>query len=566
MHQACVNLGWAAALFGGLADGGMRRLVLSPGSRSTPLVLAAERHPDLTLTTILDERDAAFFALGLARATRCPVGLVATSGSAPAHWYPAVIEAAEWGVPLVLLSADRPPELRAWGANQTVDQLRLFGTHVREFHDPGPPRPGAERMLAALGRRVTRVGNGVRPGPVHVNLPFPEPLVPDRDCGLPPPPPAVESTPSDLVRFDWPSRLAARPPPRGVILCGPDDYPPTFAPALWRMAEALGWPVLTDPLSGLRGGSATALRVTHYDALLRHPEAAVRLRPDWVLRFGRAPVSKTLSAWLREVPTLLVDPAERWIDPDHNAVEQLRADLPSFCDGATRHWGGDPDPTWSAAWRHAEQRVAALAAAHLAESAWGESQLLQTLLARLPVDCDVFVANSLPVRQLDTWSGAWVSGPRIFCNRGASGIDGHMATLAGLNAGGRPTLGVIGDLAFWHNVGGLLLSAHWRAPLVVINNGGGGIFGYLSQTALAGFERFWRTPVDRDIGAVVRAFGMTHRLATDGASFATALEQAVGGAGPTVIEVQIDAAGSRAAHQAYWRSVSEDPELSGPRG
>ncbi len=182
-HQedpAALGVRWCLTLLDGLVAGGMRHLVLSPGSRSTPVVLAAQRRPELSLTPILDERSAAFYALGLARASGRPVGLLATSGSAPAHWYPAVIEAEASGVPLVLISADRPPELRAWGANQTVDQTRIFGTHVREFHDPGPPvdLPAAFKALRRLGLRTATVSRGVSPGPVHINLPLREPLVP----------------------------------------------------------------------------------------------------------------------------------------------------------------------------------------------------------------------------------------------------------------------------------------------------------------------------------------------------------------------------------------------------
>jgi 2-succinyl-5-enolpyruvyl-6-hydroxy-3-cyclohexene-1-carboxylate synthase len=181
---ACIGVRWASALIDGLVDAGLERLVLSPGSRSTPLVLAAQRHPALELIPVLDERSAAFFALGLARASRRPVGVICTSGSAPAHWLPAVVEANASAVPLVLMSADRPARLRPWGANQTVDQTRLFGAFVLEFHDPGEPDddPDSLKAMHALGARAAMVSSGRRSGPVHVNLSFPEPLVPSRDC------------------------------------------------------------------------------------------------------------------------------------------------------------------------------------------------------------------------------------------------------------------------------------------------------------------------------------------------------------------------------------------------
>jgi 2-succinyl-5-enolpyruvyl-6-hydroxy-3-cyclohexene-1-carboxylate synthase len=310
--QGCLNLRWALALLDGLVEGGMRHLVLSPGSRSTPLVLAAQRQPALTVTPILDERSAAFFALGAARASGRPVGLVCTSGSALAHWFPAVIEASESGIPLVLLSADRPPELRGWGANQTIDQNRFFGGHVRAFHDPGTPEdsPGAGKRMRTLGRRAAAESLGDWPGPVHLNLPFREPLVPGVDCRV-----EVAATQPECVlpdtlgrlgfahamghldRNGWPG-LADRLSGRGLICCGPGDWTADGADALWLLAARLGVPVLCDPLSGLRFGVGSEHRLTRYDSLLRHPATAAALKPDWVLRFGRAPVSKTLLGWL----------------------------------------------------------------------------------------------------------------------------------------------------------------------------------------------------------------------------------------------------------------------------
>ncbi len=563
MDQACLNLHCAAALLDGLVAGGVARLVLSPGSRSTPLVLAGEAHPGLQLDTVLDERSAAFFALGLARAGARPVALLATSGSAPAHWYPAVIEAAQSGVPLVLLSADRPPELRGWGADQTIDQTRLFGTFAREFHDPGPPYPGAAPALRALGRRAAEVSRAKR-GPVHLNLPFREPLVPQGECQAPALGPAADPGPAPLRTPDpaWRSRLAPLLRGRGLILGGPDDYPAGFAPALWALAERLQLPVLADPLSGLRWGGSPVQRVTRYDAVLRNPATAARLAPDWVLRFGRVPVSKTLNAWLAARPQVLVDPDGRWQDPEYAAQAQVRADPAAFCIWLTAQGLAIPDSGWAALWRAAEQRCSHLAAEHLDAAPWGEGQLLTGLLEQLPAGYSLFVANSLPIRQLDTWSGGRERAVRLYGNRGVSGIDGQLSTLAGLNADGVPTVGVIGDLSFWHDLGGLLLSDRWRAPLLVLNNGGGGIFGYLPQRALPGFERHWRTPVAHDIGAVLRGMGLGHCAVADAAEYGAALASAWSAEVPTVIEVRIDAAASQAAHQAYWRRVSTDSELS----
>jgi 2-succinyl-5-enolpyruvyl-6-hydroxy-3-cyclohexene-1-carboxylate synthase len=569
--QACRNLRWALALMDGLVAGGMRRLVISPGSRSTPLVLAGQRTPELELTPILDERSAAFFALGLARASGRPVGLVCTSGSALAHWFPAVIEASESEIPLVLLSADRPPELRGWGANQTIDQIRLFGGFVRKFHDPGPAEDGlaALKMMQALGARAAAVSQGNWPGPVHLNLPFREPLVPQGDCiGVQRAAPLSPSPIGEMGRGEAePSsarELASRLSGHGVICCGPGTWSPASAEALWRCAERLGAPVLCDPLSSLRFGPASGHRITRYDSLLRSPATASALRPDWILRFGRAPVSKALLDWLADVPTVLVDPGASWSDPNHDVRLKVQADPASVCawlaaadlDSTT---DATTDADWLVRWIDAEQRLDQLVAEYLATAPWCEAHLILDLLATLPPGEGLLCANSMPIRQLDTWSGSRRAPLHVFGNRGASGIDGQASTFAGLNAGGVPTTALLGDLSFLHDLSGLLLMRGLDRPSVVLNNGGGRIFDYLPQHDLPGFERLWRTPVDVELKSLVGSFGIAHRVVEDSEGFRQAWIDATdetdqrGG----VIEVRLDAEASREVHQAFWARMRD---------
>ena len=561
--QGCRNLRWSLALMQGLVAGGMRRLVISPGSRSTPLVLAGQQTAGLELTPILDERSAAFFALGLARASGRPVGLVCTSGSALAHWLPAVIEAAESEVPLVLLSADRPPELRGWGANQTIDQTRLFGPFVREFQDPGPAEegPAALKMMRALGARAAVVSQGPWPGPVHLNLPFREPLVPAGDCiasdlALPSPSPRGESGWGESAP-DAARELVSALSGQGLICCGPGIWSPAAAEALWRCAERLGVPVLCDPLSGLRFGPASEQRITRYDSLLRNASLARALRPDWVLRFGRAPVSKTLLGWLADVPTVLVDAGGSWSDPSHDVQLRLRTRPASLCAWLADADQGElasvlADPDWLARWIAAERWVDRLAADYLTQAPWCEAQLIQDLLTHLPDGEGLLCANSMPIRQLDTWSGSRPAPLQLFGNRGASGIDGQTSTLAGLNAAGVPTTALLGDLSFLHDLSGLLLLRGLDRPCIVLNNGGGRIFDYLPQHGLPGFERLWRTPVDVDLGSLVRSCGISHRLVEDSEGFRNALTQSVGGG---VIEVRLDGDLSRRIHRDFWSRV-----------
>ncbi len=614
---ACLGVRWCLALLDGLLAGGVRHLVLSPGSRSTPVVLAAQRRPGLGLTAILDERSAAFYALGLACASGRPVALLATSGSAPAHWYPAVMEANEAGVPLVLLSADRPPELRGWGANQTTDQTRLFGTQVREFHDPGPPvdSAAARQALTALGRRAAAVSQGRRPGPVHLNLPLREPLVPRGDCGLDDLSPAPRATADDQVRdapglTPWVSGLGPRidasvpgaasrghkplpqhdganftlrniglPEPlrsrlqgRGLIYCGPDEPRPGsgqgLAEAVLRCAAALGVPVLADPLSPLRFGPVFPedLRgtgsplITHYKSLVRNPQAAAALRPDWVLRLGRPPISKTVLEWLPGISLILVDPAERWSDPAHDLALHrslhLSADPITLCQALAAEPPGPADPTWLARWQEAERRLASVTGDYLMTAPWCEAHLIRDLVTSLPAGDGLLCANSLPIRQFETWSGTRQAPLQVFGNRGVSGIDGQLSTLAGLNAAGIPTTGLLGDLSFLHDLSGLLLVQRLDRPCIVLNNGGGRIFDYLPQHGLPDFERLWRTPRPLDLGALAGTFGLSHRRVRDAAGWREALAEGLGGTPGLLIEVMIDADLSRAVHLDFRRTVA----------
>ncbi len=580
---------WCLALLDGLIAGGMRHLVLSPGSRSTPVVLAAQRRPGLELIPILDERSAAFFALGLARASGRTVGLLATSGSAPAHWYPAVVEAEASGVGLILMSADRPPELHGCGANQTIDQTRLFGTRVRAFHDPGPPidTPDALRSLARLGLRAAAVSQGLPPGPVHLNLPLREPLVPRQATGwdkaLGEAPPHEADLPQGRQRCApasvRPAPGTPSPPPpellvrlrgRGLIYCGPDQPAPGFAPALWCLADALRAPVLTDPLSGLRFGPAAngELRISRYKSIARNPQAARALRPDWVLRFGRAPVSRTVLEWLAGVPVILIDPAGRWPDPTHDLELHVAAEPTALCESLAQALVASPPAAahrdWLDLWRQAQLRVERLTTDYLEHAPWCEAQSIRDLVASLPAGDGLLCANSLPIRQLETWAGSREAALRIFGNRGASGIDGQTSTLAGLNAGGVPTTGLVGDLSFLHDLSGLLLAERLDRPLIVLNNGGGRIFDYLPQAGVPDFERLWRTPRPVDLGALARPFGLSHQRVDDATGWRQALAQALAPAdtgrqaarrGP-LIEVLIDAARSQQVHLEFRRLVA----------
>lgn len=561
MDTGTLNTHWSLALIDGLARSGVDRFVVSPGSRSTPLALAIDRHPAVKAWVVLDERAAAFFALGLAKADGRPVGVLATSGSAPAHWHPAVIEADLGKIPLVLLSADRPPEHLDCGANQTADQIKLFGTAVRAFHALPPPDETSLDHLAALAARLTDRARWPLPGPVHINAPFREPLLPQA------PVPAIGRHGPAHAHYplahpdpDTIAHLAERMSGRsGAIVCGWDRYPPDFAEAVTRLAEASAAPILADPLSDLRCGPHDRSRIlARYDAFLGRRR--FRAQPQWVLRFGALPVSKNLMLWLDGLSPerhMVVEAHGRWPDPLHRTSDVIHAD-PALLARALAEAVAPAPEEWLAAFATEEARIAALAAPRPVEAA-----VITALREALPPGAILLAGNSLPVRDLDSFLEASPRRLRIEGNRGASGIDGTIATAAGLAAamdGAVPVAALLGDLAFVHDMGALATLGGLDVTLVVLDNGGGAIFEQLSQARLdrPTFERYWLTPSGVDIGDLARAHKIAHRRLDDPATFRPALAEAVSQGGPHVVEISIDRAASHNARQAYGRAAAAD--------
>jgi 2-succinyl-5-enolpyruvyl-6-hydroxy-3-cyclohexene-1-carboxylate synthase len=566
-HPGAGNLLWAYALIDGLAGAGVTRAVISPGSRSTPLVLACDAHPAIEISVQVDERCAAFLALGLARGGGGPVILIATSGSAPAHWYPAVIEASHSNIPLILLSADRPPELHGWGANQTTDQQWLFGSHLRAFHDPGPAAADADarERLRQLGSRATRQALQPRPGPVQINLPLREPLLPE-----------------SLVELPLPSAVTAAQRPRpvpetglleaalalvsgqpGIIICGATDLGAPFAAAVTRLAAQLQCPILADPLSNLRFGrhDQTAL-ICYYDAFLdAFPDAGGEtLKPRWILRFGALPVSKPLLQYMErsDAPVILCDPYRQWPVAAPHTELTLAADPALLCTalGARVPTPGPAD--WRERFRRFERISQQRMSAETRDDRPFEGCLIRQLLERLPDGSLLFSGNSMPIRQLDSWSGAAAKRLHIHANRGVSGIDGNLSTFIGLADGDHPlAVALLGDLAFYHDMNGLLAAAGRDLVIILLNNNGGGIFGYLPQAALESYQRYWNTATHLDFQHSAALYGLAYQRVTRQSAFQPALEQAIDAGGPQLIEVMIEREFSIARHRHYRQAVAE---------
>ncbi|MCW2309052.1 2-succinyl-5-enolpyruvyl-6-hydroxy-3-cyclohexene-1-carboxylic-acid synthase [Rhodobium gokarnense] len=549
-NPADVTFRWAAALIGGLAGAGVTRAVISPGSRSTPLTLAALRHPAIACRMVLDERVAGFHALGLAKAEQKPVVLIATSGSAIANWLPAVVEADMARVPLILLSADRPPELQNCGANQTMDQIGLFSSHARAFHQL-PPAEEESGWLAPFAARAVAQSLGPLLGPVHINVPLREPLVPSADIAAPKPgAPAAQtltSAPAPTpAALDTLSQVIAQG--RGAIVCGTEDLGPESRAAIFDLAERLQVPVFADALSGLRFDPRAGATV------LAHPDQVSRNAPpaDWLLRLGGAPISRALSDWLKKAagrPQIVVGSSSRIADPEGTATHTLTADATALY----RALNGPPAP---ADWLEQVQALDA-AATEAAERACDEDTpfegtVLRRLVRALPAATPLVMANSLPVRALDWLAGRPASGIRLFGSRGVSGIDGTLSAAFGIASAFGPTVAVIGDLAFQHDLGALALGADLPLAILVLDNSGGAIFDHLPQTVLPEFQEGWLTPSTLDIAGAARSFGIEAETVTSNDAAVAGILAALKRPAASVIRLPIDRAASLARFRAFF--------------
>jgi 2-succinyl-5-enolpyruvyl-6-hydroxy-3-cyclohexene-1-carboxylate synthase len=546
---------FASVLVDELVRCGLREAVIAPGSRSAPLAMAlhrAEMSGRLRLHVRIDERSASFLALGLAKASGRPVVIVCTSGTAAAHCHAAVIEADEAGVPLLVLTADRPPELRGTGANQTIDQIKLYGSAVRWFCEAGVPEdePGQAGYWRSLAGRAWSAAAGSAasyPGAVHLNLPFRDPLVPD-----------LSADRADGSR--WSAALAGRPagvpwtrvahaaepgPPeleldwteRGLVLAGDGTAGPA---ALARLATLAGWPMLAEPSSGARHGP-TAL--TSYQYLLDAPGFLASQQPDVIVSAGRPGLSRGQLALLRASAggrhvALLQGPG-RWSDPARTATDVA---------GRLVLRGGPPraaDTGWLSSWLAADAAVRHAADRTLAAAeGLSEPVLARDLAAALPPGALLWAASSMPARDLDRHMAPRPD-VRVLASRGASGIDGLVsaaigAALAHQADGGGPAVALLGDLALVHDAPGLVLGPAEPRPdlcVVVVNNDGGGIFSTLEQAAFPdSFERVFGTPHGADMSALAAAAG----LAYERLEHATDLPAALAGTGLRIVEVRTD--------------------------
>ena len=550
-----------------LARCGVREACTSPGSRSSPLVLALAREERLRCFSHIDERCAGFFALGAAKRSGRPVAIMCTSGTATANLAPAVIEAFQARVPLVVLTADRPPELRQVGAGQTIDQVELFGSAAKWFFEVGTHEatPERGRWMRALACRAVWTALEGRPGPVHLNFGLREPLVAPDDLGDDPQPGRsggrpwiLRSTPGeDADAAGRALAVVARDAHRPLVVAG------SAQPGLEAVAttcERLGWPLLADPLSGARCGGAA---IAHYDVLLRRDEFAAARRPDLVLRCGDLPTSKPLRAWLDTlgdgVTQLGFDPHGAWQDPGASLQIALAAGAAQTLTAAAGYTPA-ADPAWLRGWREADGVAAAAIDAVLGDDALSEPLVARALAAELPADATLFVASSMPVRDIESFTAVRDDGPRVLCNRGANGIDGIVSSAFGAAAvAAGPVVLLIGDVALAHDIGGLLAARRLglAITIVLLDNDGGGIFEFLPIRAARDiFEEHVATPHGLDFAHAAALYGCGFEDVSDVRGLRAALAGSLAGDRTKILRVRSERGANVALHRQLSAAVA----------
>ncbi len=521
--------------------------------------MALARHQGIEAVPVLDERSAGFFALGIAKRTRTPVVLVCTSGTAGANYFPAVIEAFESGVPLIVITADRPPEMRDCASGQTIDQQKLFGGFVRFYHEFAVPEAKVP-LLRYLRQTTAHAVERASTGPVHLNAPFRDPLAP-----------VADETATALAGEEWeaffghvdaagpetePADVWMRLEKRGVIIAGPDDVEDveTYVRRVGEIGAVSGWPVLADVLSPVRHHATDAgVVVAAYDVILRNEALARALAPEVVLCLGGWPTSKVLRGWLETCG------AEVWLVGDgaggnRDALHGRTRCIQTSVTGLMVERGGPVDEAYAEAWLQAEaQASGALASAVREEEAFVEPKVTAVLAERLPAGAALFVANSMPVRDLEYFWPANDRGVRVYFSRGANGIDGTLSTALGVaHAGGEaePTVLLTGDLALLHDTNGFLSVPQVRGSLtiVVVNNDGGGIFNHLPVAQFQPeFEKYWATPQTVEFAKLCSAYGVEHVAVKDAEEFG-ALVSVLPKQGVRVLEVRTER-----ERDAAWR-------------
>lgn len=573
-HQESLTA-YTAAFVAELVHSGITEVVVSPGSRSTPMAMVMAEHPGLNIHIHVDERSAAFFALGMAKASGEPVAILCTSGTAAANYFPAVAEANLSRIPLIVITADRPHELRDVGAPQAIDQIHLYGHHVKWFAEMALPENSTEmlRYVRSVCGRAAAVAIKAPAGPVHLNFPFREPLIPklnnenlfhlkERQGKY------VKVYNGDLtIGRDEIKEIAAaiKGKQNGVIVCGQIDDK-DFAPAVTQLASILNFPILADPLSQLRSGNHShECVIDAYDTFLRNEDAKEFLAPELVIRFGAMPVSKALTIFLKEnqqAIQVVVDGGGGWRDPAAMATDMIYCHEATFCKELCAELTLNPNRGFLDKWLKVNHIAKENMVSIKDSQELSESRLFYQLAEMLPEGANLFVGNSMPIRDLDSFFHNNNKSIRILANRGANGIDGTISTALGAAAvTKKPSYLVLGDLTFFHDLNGLLAAKLYNInmTIIVINNNGGGIFSFLPQAEHPKhFELLFGTPLALDYELVVRMYNGHFSRAQDWDDVKMLMESAKASHGLNVIEVVTKREQNTKEHREMWKLVSQE--------
>jgi 2-succinyl-5-enolpyruvyl-6-hydroxy-3-cyclohexene-1-carboxylate synthase len=554
----------------GLHEGGVRNAVICPGSRSTLLAVTLSRKEGIRVWVLYDERSSGFFALGMAKSSSAPVALVSTSGTAASNFLPAIVEAKLSRVPLVVVTADRPPELRDFGAPQTIDQIRIYGSHVKWFQDmpTAADLPSLLRYSLLVGARASYIAQSSPAGPVHVNFPFREPLLPENPLETQ----DKEVEHVSVTRFkgvpakdDVESAVREiRDNSRGIIVVGPGENG-ELCDGLSGLAKSLGWPILADSLSNLRHDEPPYGLVRSYEFLLRNKAFRASNSPEWVIRLGGVPTSKELNTFCEGARTIILDDGGEWRDPSLSLSRMIYGDLKtsvSLISDTLKDFARPPD--WLDVWLDRDSRALERTDSfmeNIHEPFEGKlfHQLSMILNQFSPLT--VIVGNSMPVRDLDAFFLKGAKGVHLVGNKGANGIDGLVSTAMGIAAMEGNVLLILGDVSFYHDMNGLLASRlhNLNATIVVVNNGGAGIFSFLPQHSLPSklFESLFGEPHDLDFSGVKTIYGGEFHRVASWRAFGEALLASLPAKGLKIIEfLALDRESNLLMHRRAFQDIS----------
>jgi 2-succinyl-5-enolpyruvyl-6-hydroxy-3-cyclohexene-1-carboxylate synthase len=580
------NFIWAETFVNQIYKLGVKHVCISPGSRSTPLTLAFSKQKKIKSFVHIDERVSGFFALGLAKSTRLPIAIVTTSGTATAELYPAIVEAYMQRIPLIVCTADRPPELFNRGANQTINQWNLYRNHIRFFKNVGLPLLSVKSLnnLKKITAKAFKISAGINRGPVHLNFPFRKPLEPNS---------YTDEIDNDIFNCVYNSILAAENydkeesvprylikhadklaekitmMERGLIITGPSEFDRSTCSDIIRLSQISGYPVLADGLSQLRNyNSASAQNVyTNYDAFLRSKVFTNNYIPEIIIQFGRTVTSPTLQEYLANsgAQRFLINEFGDVFDPSGKSKSPIKSTAKNFCITLNKRLLENDFDRRNTGWKESfciSEKISTVIKNSVLENSKLniEPKVIYDCISSLPQNTKVVIGNSMPVRDLDNFVSHHPKNLKIFFNRGASGIDGVTSTALGIAAGEKPVVLITGDLAFLHDLNALMPAVKYSIPLVVvlINNNGGGIFNMLPVSNYKNsFNQYFKTPHNLEVGTIVKSFGIKHILVKDKRNLRDKLSSSLQQKYLTVLEVKTDSRLSKKMRRNYWTRIAK---------